>query len=74
MKTQTINISLPRELVKKIDEQAKKDYATRSDYIRTALLNRVRLEEKSGLHPELVEIAKQIMSDHDSDLKNLAKR
>lgn len=37
MQTQTFNISLPRELVKKIDERAKKEYRNRSELIREAL-------------------------------------
>lgn len=45
MNTQTFNISLPRELVKKVDEVAKKEYRNRSDFIREALL--ARLKEKS---------------------------
>lgn len=37
MNTQTLNISLPRELVKKVDELAKKEYRSRSDFIQEAL-------------------------------------
>lgn len=37
MKTQTFNISLPEELVKKVDERAKKEYRNRSELIREAL-------------------------------------
>ncbi len=37
-----INISLPEELVKMIDELAKNDYASRSDFIRETLVRRIR--------------------------------
>lgn len=37
MQTQTLNISLPRELVKKVDERAQKEYRNRSELIREAL-------------------------------------
>ena len=37
MKTQTLNIALPKELVKKVDERARKDYKNRSELIREAL-------------------------------------
>ncbi len=37
MNTQTLNISLPRELVKKVDQQAKEEYRNRSEFIRQAL-------------------------------------
>lgn len=37
MNTQTLNIALPRELVKKVDEAAKKEYKNRSELIREAL-------------------------------------
>lgn len=46
MNTQTLNISLPRELVKKVDEQAKEEYRNRSDFIREALI--ASLKEKSN--------------------------
>ncbi len=38
----TINISLPEELLKKIDEEAKAEYASRSDFIRDTLVKRLR--------------------------------
>lgn len=40
--TRTINISLPEELLKEIDVAAKGEYATRSDYIREALVRKLR--------------------------------
>lgn len=37
MQTQTLNIALPKDLVKKVDEQAKEEYRNRSELIREAL-------------------------------------
>lgn len=37
MQTQTLNIALPKDLVKKVDEVAKKEYRNRSELIRQAL-------------------------------------
>lgn len=37
MNTQTLNIALPRELAKKVDALAKKEYRSRSGLIREAL-------------------------------------
>lgn len=46
MQTQTFNIALPRELVKKVDEQAKKEYRNRSELIREAL--RIYIERRTA--------------------------
>ncbi len=40
--SKTINISLPEELLKKIDAEAKAEYASRSDFIRDTLVKRLR--------------------------------
>ncbi len=45
MSTQTLNISLPEELVCRVDEQSKKDYSSRSDFIRKAVVNQLRTEQ-----------------------------
>ena len=45
MSTQTINISLPKELVQKIDIAAKAEFASRSDYIREALVGKLRADK-----------------------------
>lgn len=44
MLTQTLNIALPKDLVKKVDDVAKKEYRNRSELIREAL--RVYLTDK----------------------------
>lgn len=45
MSTQIVNISLPRELVRKIDSAARGSYASRSEYIRQAVVSRLRAQE-----------------------------
>ncbi len=40
--SKTINISLPEDLVKKIDELARGEYASRSDFIRETLVRRIK--------------------------------
>lgn len=42
MQTQTLNIALPMELVKKVDQVAKKEYRNRSELIRAALVGYLR--------------------------------
>lgn len=44
-KSQTVNITLPKELLKQVDALAKRDYTSRSDIIRQALLAKVRQPE-----------------------------
>lgn len=40
--SKTINISLPEDLIKKIDKLAKGEYASRSDFIRETLVRRIK--------------------------------
>lgn len=44
MKSKTVNISMPEELLKKLDERAEKDFSSRSDYIRKAVINQLKAE------------------------------
>lgn len=46
MNTQTFNIALPSDLVKKVDKLAKKEYRNRSELIREALRAYIRSSEK----------------------------
>ncbi len=46
MNTQTLNIALPEDLVKKVDELAKKEFRNRSDLIREALRSYIKNNEK----------------------------
>ena len=45
MATKTFNISMPEELVKELDKQAKKDYTTRSEYIKRAVIGTIDKQE-----------------------------
>ena len=60
MQTQTLNIALPKKLVKKVDEVAKKEYRNRSELIRQAL--RVYLEDKSEWE-QIFKAGKKAMKD-----------
>jgi len=55
MSTQTINISLPKELVEKIDDAAKIEFASRSDYIRQALVSKLRADKAQADDWDLLE-------------------
>jgi metal-responsive CopG/Arc/MetJ family transcriptional regulator len=44
MDVKIINISLPSELIKHVDAQAKLNYASRSEYIKRALIARLKSE------------------------------
>ena len=44
--TRTINISLPRKLVRELDNAAKNEFATRSDYIRDSILRKLRANQE----------------------------
>lgn len=46
MQSQTFNIALPKELVKKIDAQAKKEYKNRSELIREAVYGYVTKKDR----------------------------
>lgn len=48
MQVQTLNIALPQELLKKVDEQAKKEYRNRSELIREALRMYLKDNERWG--------------------------
>ncbi|MEK7096271.1 MAG: ribbon-helix-helix domain-containing protein [Patescibacteria group bacterium] len=45
MSSKTFNLSLPEELVKELDRQAKRDFSSRSDYVRKAIVNQLRMEQ-----------------------------
>ena len=44
MSTKTINISLPEELIERIDFQARAHFSNRSEYIRQAITTRLQAE------------------------------
>lgn len=57
MQTQTFNIALPKELVKKVDRVAKKEYRNRSELIREAL--RVYLADRQEWY-DLLDYGKKV--------------
>lgn len=46
MNTQTVNISLPKQLVVIMDDFAKSQFSTRSDLIRTAVIKYINEDKK----------------------------
>ena len=46
MNTQTVNISLPKKLVEIMDDFAEKQFFTRSELIRTAVISYVNKDKK----------------------------
>ena len=70
MQTQTLNIALPKELVKKVDQAAKKEYKNRSELIREALRIYLKdMEEWADLFKYGREVGKKmgIKSEEDVD-------
>lgn len=57
MNTQTLNIALPKDLVKSVDELAKKEYRNRSELIREAL--RVYISDKEEWN-DLLDYGKKV--------------
>lgn len=51
MMTRTINISLPAQLLKEIDEAAKGNYASRSDFIRETMVLRLKNQQVVKISP-----------------------
>lgn len=45
MSTQIVNISLPKQLLVQVDDAAKAEFASRSDYIRQALVSKLRADK-----------------------------
>lgn len=46
MNTQTVNISLPKQLIKIMDDFAKRQFSTRSDLIKTAVIRYINKDKK----------------------------
>jgi len=46
MDTQTVNISIPKKLIKIMDDFAEKQFSTRSDLIRTAVISYINKDKK----------------------------
>ncbi len=65
MSTQLINLSLPEDLVKKIDRAAKTQYASRSEYIRQAVVSRLKTQD--------LDVWEELASGAE-EIKNSAKK
>lgn len=46
MNTQTVNISLPKQLIEIMDDFAKRQFSTRSELIKTAVISYVNKDKK----------------------------
>lgn len=51
MSTKIITMSFPAELLRNIDLQAKLNYSTRSEYIKTAIIARLKSDGAFGVLP-----------------------
>lgn len=60
MSTQTLNIALPSDLIKQVDQVAKKEYRNRSELIREAL--RVYLEDRNEWE-QIFKLGEKVMQD-----------
>jgi metal-responsive CopG/Arc/MetJ family transcriptional regulator len=58
LSTKTINISLPAKLLDEVDEAAKDEYASRSDYIRDSILRKLRSGERWETVTDLTKVEK----------------
>ena len=77
MSTKIVNLSLPEELLKRVDAAAKREYSSRSDYLRLALLNQLQEEPKSNnsvSNKELLSSANSIIKQYKQDFVNLADK
>jgi len=60
MSTKTFNISFPKELADQIDEVARSQFGTRSDFLRTAAIKYLRDEEKVEQFKKLMDYGKEL--------------
>lgn len=71
MATQTINISLPKDLIAEVDKMASTEFASRSDYIRQALVSKLRADKTANDDWDLLEALSEEIAQkaHDSGYK-----
>lgn len=78
MSTKIVNLSLPEELLKRVDAAAKREYSSRSDYVRLALLSKLQSKpgnDKSNIsNKELLSSANSIIKRYKQDFVNLADK
>lgn len=74
MQSQSFNISLPKDLVKRADTVAKKNYKNRSELIRDALRVYVeRLERWNGIFEEGRKIGAKMGIKSEEDVNRIIK-
>lgn len=74
MQTQTLNISLPKKLVKEVDLLAKKEYRNRSELIREALrVYMVDKQEWNDLMAYGQEIGKKMGIKSEEDVNRIVQ-
>lgn len=81
MSSKTINLSLPEELLKEVDALARSNYASRSDYVRQVLVEKInaRISEEeawadlSESADEVAEAAEKAGYVTDADFNRLAR-
>ncbi len=74
MATKIINISLPEELVEVIDLEAKEQYASRSDFIRQTLVERLALrKELQRIHKAVAASAKKVGINTEEDVARVIR-
>lgn len=66
MSTKIVNLSLPEELLKRVDAAAKREYSSRSDFVRKSLYNQLRTQTLSDEYQEFIAL-------YNTTLRNLAK-
>lgn len=75
MQTQTFNISLPKDLVKKADKVAKKEYRGRSELIREALRSYLQTrQEWAQIFEYGGRAAKRIGIKSEEDVNRIVER
>ncbi len=68
-------MSLPKELVKKLDVQAKKEFSSRSEFVRRAVINQLRADETKVLDkPAIKDEYEAFKKQYHQALNNLATR
>lgn len=72
MQSQTFNIALPRELVKKIDKFAKREYKNRSELIRTAVWGYIKeLEDWEEIFARGKEVGRKMGIKSEEDVNRI---
>ncbi len=84
--TKTFNVSFPKELLALVDEAAKRQFASRSDLLRTAALEYIQKEQDGAHHDgqsthdacvsdkEAIDVANSLLERYKQDFRNLSKR